>query len=236
VIETNPAAGQTVPREATITILVSQGPEPVDVPNLKGMTTSQAEQTLNTLGLLISISSETVEVPISSGLVGNVAEQDPTDGTTVDVGSTVTVKLGAVRQVTVPDVRGKDPATAQNEMTAAGLVLDLVGSTDTSDIAKDDTIATQDPSGGDQVDEGSIVEATVFIYQPVVPDFTGMTIAEAQTSASNVLLGTVSNNTSMDIADPDISKWGTIATQTPAKDSVVPQGTNIEVGLYVAPP
>ena len=235
VIETNPAAGQTVPREATITILVSQGPEPVDVPDLKGMTTSQAEQTLNTLGLLISVSSETVEVPISSGLVGNVAEQDPTDGTTVDVGSTVTVKLGAVRQVTVPDVRGNDPATAQNEMTAAGLVLDLVGSTDTSDIAKDDTIATQDPSGGDRVDEGSVVNATVFIYKPTVPDFTGMTVAEAQAAADGVLLGTV-NNTLPDVPDPDSAKWGKIADQNPTQGDTVAQNTDIDVALYVEPP
>jgi beta-lactam-binding protein with PASTA domain/predicted Ser/Thr protein kinase len=236
VIETNPAAGQIVPLEATITILVSQGPEPVDVPDLKGMTTRQAEQGLNTLGLLISVSSETVDVPISSGLVGNVAEQDPTNGTTVEVGSTVTVKLGAARQVTVPDVTGKDPATAQNEMNAVALSLDLVGSTDTNNPAQDNTIATQEPSGGDQVEEGSTVNATVYIYQPVVPDFTDMTTADAQTAATNVLLGTVSPNTSMDVADPDSAKWGTIADQIPAAGSAVPQGTNVEVGLYVAPP
>jgi serine/threonine-protein kinase len=235
-IETNPAAGQTVPREATITILVSQGPEPVEIPDLIGMTRSQAEQALNALGLLISVSSETVEVPISSGLVGNVAEQDPTHGTTVDFGSTVTVKLGVVRQVTVPNVIDKDPATAQNEMNAVGLNLDLIGSADTSDISKDNTIATQDPSGGDQADEGSIVNATVWVYQPVVPDFGGMTVGEAQTAADSVLLGTVSNNTSMDVADPDSLKWGTIAAQIPAQGTTVPQGTNVQVGLYVEPP
>jgi len=235
-IETNPAAGQTVPREATITILVSQGPEPVEVPDLVGMTTRQAEQTLNALGLLLSVSSSTVEVSISSGLVGNVAEQDPSETTTVDFGATVTVGLGAVRQVTVPDVLGKDPAIAQNDMNAVGLSLDLVGSTDTNDPSEDNTIATQDPSGGDEVDEGSTVEATVYIYQPIVPDFTDMTIAQAQSAATDVLLGTVSNNTSMDVADPDSLKWGTIADQVPAQGSTVPQGTNIEVGLYVAPP
>ncbi len=82
-IETNPAAGQTVPRDATILVLVSQGPQPVVVPDLTGDTTSQAEQTLNALGLLLVVSPDTVEVPISSGLIGNVAGQSPSDGNTV---------------------------------------------------------------------------------------------------------------------------------------------------------
>ena len=235
VIETNPAAGQTVPREATIIILVSEGPQPVEIPDLVGMSTNQAEQTLNAQGLLLSVSSSTVEVSISSGLVGNVAEQDPGSGATVDVGSTVTVKLGVVRQVTVPDVLGDDPAVAQNEMNVAGLSLDLIGSVDTNDASQDNTIATQDPSGGALVDEGSIVNATVYIYKPIVPDFTGMTVAEAQGAATAVGLGSVTNNPSMDVPDPG-GLLGTIATQNPAQGTVVAQGTSIEVGLYVTPP
>jgi beta-lactam-binding protein with PASTA domain len=148
----------------------------------------------------------------------------------------VTVKRGIVQQVIVPDVRDKDPALAQNEMNAAGLFLVLIGSTDTNDPAKDNTIATQDPIGGSQADEGSTVNATVYIYQPVVPDFRGMTIPQAQIAATDVGLGTVSNNTSMDVADPDSLKWGTIAEQIPVNGSTVPQGTAVQVGLYVAPP
>jgi serine/threonine-protein kinase len=145
------------------------------------------------------------------------------------------VKLGVVRQVTVPDVLGDDPAVAQNEMNAAGLSLDLIGSVDTNDATQDNTIATQDPTGGTLVDEGSIVNATVYIYKPIVPDFTGMTVAEAQGAATDVGLGSVTNNPSMDLPDPG-GLLGTIAAQDPAQGTVVAQGTNIEVGLYVAPP
>ncbi len=148
----------------------------------------------------------------------------------------MTVKLGVVQQVTVPDVIGEDPAVAQNEMNAAGLSLDLIGSADTNDPAKDNTIATQDPSGGSQADEGSTVNATVYIYQPVVPDFSGMTIPEAQIAATDVGLGTVNNNPSLDVSDPDSSLWGKVAAQNPAEGTTVPQGTNVQVGLYVAPP
>ena len=236
VIETNPATGQIVPREATIIVMVSQGPEPVPVPDLEGMSASQAEQSLNALGLLLIVSPDTVEVPIASGLVGSVVEQDPTVETTVEVGSAVTVKLGAVQQVIVPDVLNKSLADAQTEMATASLSLDLVGTVVTNDAARDGTIASQDPAAGVEVDEGTFVSATVFVYQPDMPDFTGMTIAEAQIAAAAVgLVGTVTNNKSMDITNPDSLLWGKIVAQSPAAGISVEPNTNIEVGVYVVP-
>jgi serine/threonine-protein kinase len=237
VIETNPAAGQNVPRDATITILASKGPEPVDIPNLVGMSTSQADQALTDLGLVLSVSSQTVDVSVSSGLVGNVAEQSPASGTEVEVGSVVTVKLGVVQQVTVPDVLGKELADAETDMVNAGLNLDLVGTTITNDSTKHLTIATQDPSGGTQVDEGSFVDATVFTYQPDVPDFTtGMNIGEAQALATSVQLGTVINNPSMDVETADNTLLGLIVSQNPAAGTSVAVGTDVDVGVYVLAP
>jgi eukaryotic-like serine/threonine-protein kinase len=233
VIETNPAAGQTVPRDATIIILISQGPEPVQVPDLTGLSTSEAEQALNTLGLLLVTSPDTVEVPISSGLVGSVAEQDPTVGTTIDVGSTVTVKLGIVQQVTVPDILGKDLVIAQEDMTNAGLSLTLTGPVITNDGTKDGTIATQDPAGGVSVEEGSFVNAEFYAYQPDVPNFVGMTLAEAQTAATNVGLGTVSNNPAMDVEFPACAVVDEIVSQNPATGDSVAVGTFVDVGLCV---
>jgi beta-lactam-binding protein with PASTA domain len=233
VIETNPAAGQIVPREATIIVMVSQGPEPVPVPDLEGMSASQAEQSLNALGLLLIVSPDTVEVPIASGLVGSVVEQDPIVETTVEVGSAVTVKLGAAQQVIVPDVLNKSLADAQTEMATASLSLDLVGTVVTNDAAKDGTIASQDPAAGVEVDEGSFVSATVFVYQPDVPDFENMTVGAAQTLATSVGLGTV--NQIGTIETGDVGLHGTIASQDPAVGTSVAVGTNIDVFIYVPP-
>jgi eukaryotic-like serine/threonine-protein kinase len=233
VIETNPAAGQTVPRDATIIVIVSEGPEPVDVPDLEGMTRDQAEQALNALGLLLTVSPDTVEVPISSGLVGNVAEQDPTFGETVEVGSVVTVKLGVVQQVTVPDVLDRDIEVAQTDMANAGLTLDLVGTVVTNDSAKDNTVATQDPAGGTLVDEGSFVNVEVFVYQPDVPDFTGMSLPDAQALATSVGLGSV--NQVGTVVDPGGTLVGTIESQATPPGTSAPAGTDIDVIVYVAP-
>lgn len=237
VIETNPAAAQVVPRDATIILIVSQGPAPVDVPDLVGMSESQAEQVLNALGLLLVVSPDTVEVPIASGLVGNVAEQDPATPATVEVGSQVTVKLGIVQQIPVPNLLDLDLVDAQNAASSAGLSLDLIGTAVTNVQAKDNTVATQDPGVGTMVDEGSFVEVTAFTYQPDVPDFTtGMNLAEAQALATSVQLGTVSNNPSMDVETSDAALVGQVVSQNPAAGTSVAVGASVSVGLYIPAP
>lgn len=229
VVETNPTAGQTVPRDATIIILVSQGPEPVAIPDLEGMTPTEAEQALNALGLLLIVSPDTIEVPIASGLVGAVVEQDPVAGETADIGSEVTVKLGATQQVTVPNVEALNLVDAEATMSTAGLILDLIGTTVTNDQAKDNTVATQNPIGGSVVDEGSFVEVTVFAYQPIVPDFFGMRLVDAQVLADSIGLGAINQ---IGAAPDPGGLAGTIESQDPAMGTSVPVGTNVNVIIY----
>ncbi len=234
VIETNPASGQTVPRDATIFVIVSKGPEPVDVPDLTGMSVEQARRALGDLGLLVVVSPDTVEVSIGSGLIGNVAEQSPASGTTVEVGSDVTVKLGVVQQVAVPDLTSMTITQAQDTAAATGLNVDLLGTTVTNDQALDGTVASQDPVAGTLVDEGSFIQVTIYLYQPDVPDFTTMTLPDAQTLATSVGLGTVVQTGTVETADAGLV--GTIVSQDPPAGTSVPQGTDVDVVVYVAAP
>ncbi len=234
VIETNPAAGQVAPRDATIFVIVSKGPEPVDVPDLIGLSANEAQRVLGELGLLIAVSSDTVEVPISSGLIGKVAEQAPPQGTTVEVGSEVTVLLGVVQQVEVPDLSGMTVTEAQDAAAAVGLNVDLLGTTVTNDSALDGLVESQDPPVGALVDEGSFVQVTIYLYQPDVPNFVGMTVPDAQSLATSVGLGTVSETGTLETADAALV--GTIASQDPAAGTSVPQGTDVGVVVYVAAP
>jgi beta-lactam-binding protein with PASTA domain/predicted Ser/Thr protein kinase len=233
VIETNPKAGQIIPRDATITVIVSSGPEPVDVPDLSGMSTAQAESRLNALGLLMVISSQTVEVPFDSGLIGNVAEQTPSAGTEVEVGSEVTVRLGIARQVTVPNLVGQPTSDAEASAAAVGLNVDITGTTVTNDQAKDGTIATQSPASGSVVDEGGFVDVTVYSYEPIVPDWVTAqaTLAQAQQQAANIGLGTVTQVGTVPTANAALV--GKIASQDPAAGTSVAKGTDVDVTVYV---
>ena len=231
VIETNPAAGQTVPRDATIIVIVSSGPEPVEIPNLIGQSRSRAETQLNNLGLLLVVSNESVEVPLDSGLIGNVAEQSPSAGTEAEVGSEVVVRLGIAAQVTVPNLVGLMSQAAQDAAAGVGLNVDIVDTTITNDQGLRNTVATQTPAAGATVDEGSFVNVTVYTYQPVVPDFEGETVADAQATATNIGLGTINvvNTVITDVQALD----GTIESQDPTQGTSVPEGTDVAVDVFV---
>jgi len=167
VIETNPAAGQVVPKEATIIVLVSDGPEPVPVPDLTGLSPQAAESELSTLGLVLVVGPETVEVSLASGLIGNVVEQSPSTGTVVEVESQVVVKLGVVQQVIVPDVVGTTLAEAQAAAAAEGLLLDISledPPISTPDELLDGTVFSQSPAAGASADEGSIVIVVLYLW------------------------------------------------------------------------
>ncbi|MDJ0791125.1 MAG: Stk1 family PASTA domain-containing Ser/Thr kinase [Acidimicrobiia bacterium] len=236
VIETNPAAGQVVPRDATIVVVVSQGPEPVEVPSLIGSSVASAEQQLNELGLLLVVSSQTVEVSLDSGLIGNVADQSPSSGTTVEVGSEVTVRIGAPTQVTVPDLRGLTAEEAQTEAGSVGLNVDIVGTTVTNDQAQKDLVADQDPAPGTTVDEGSFIDVTVFVYEPIVPNLDGLTLAQAQTELDDVGLGTVAVANQVETADGNLVGTVVPGSQNPAAGTAVAEGTNVTVDVYIAQP
>ena len=237
VISTNPAAGQSIPRDATVIVIVSKGPEPVAVPNLTGESVDQARSTLEDQGLNLVMSSQTVEVSAASGLVGLIADQDPDAGTTVDSGSDVVAFLGVIRKVEVPDVKNQTVDDAEAAIGSVGLSADLNDSTITNDQALEGLIASQSPDGGTTVDEGSIVQLNVYVYEPpdvTVPDFRGKTVAEAQAEATAAGLGTI--NPTDGPTTPDPALVGTIDSQDPPAGETVPQGTDVGVFVLVAEP
>lgn len=93
VIRTDPEAGQEVVSGDTVLLIVSLGREPVEVPNLIGMTEQEATNALNDVGLLIRVAN-TRQPVADPGQDGLVVDQIPTSGATADQGDTVTVTLG----------------------------------------------------------------------------------------------------------------------------------------------
>ncbi|HEY6628323.1 MAG TPA: PASTA domain-containing protein, partial [Acidimicrobiia bacterium] len=93
VIRTEPEAGAEVRSGDTILLVVSQGPRPVEVPNLLGSTQGQAEGILADLGLEMNVSASTQPV-VDASQDGRVVAQFPDDGVEVFPGDVVTVTLG----------------------------------------------------------------------------------------------------------------------------------------------
>jgi serine/threonine-protein kinase len=78
VIGTTPAAGTMVPRGSSVVILVSKGPELIDIPNTVNQTESGATQTLLGAGFNVTVSRQTL--PANDPRRGLVLSQNPAGG------------------------------------------------------------------------------------------------------------------------------------------------------------
>jgi eukaryotic-like serine/threonine-protein kinase len=85
VIRHDPVAGAAAPRDSTVTVVVSKGPDLVAVPDLRGETVEDAVAALESAGLQVDV------VGYRPGR--RVREQDPPVGTRLHRNETVTLYL-----------------------------------------------------------------------------------------------------------------------------------------------
>jgi serine/threonine-protein kinase len=104
-----------------VTLVVSDGPAPVDVPDVTGRPEAEATAVLTAAGLLVEVDPARVEddaVP-----AGSVVSQAPGPGQ-AERGSTVRLVISdGPPLVAVPDVVGRQFSTAERELTELGLVV-----------------------------------------------------------------------------------------------------------------
>jgi serine/threonine-protein kinase len=154
VVGTDPAAGKRLKPGTTVTLIVSKGKQPVEVPTVTGRKEDQATKALRDAGFVVDVQrvfSDTVDV-------GVVAEQTPSSGT-ADRGSTVTIKVSKGPDVvTVPDVRNMDRDRGRRVLEGAGLVVEerVVVS------GGPGRVLQTDPKAGKTVKRGSTV--VMYVY------------------------------------------------------------------------
>jgi serine/threonine-protein kinase len=91
VIRTDPPAGSTQPKGATITVVVSSGPAESPVPSVVGLTEANALNTLNNAGFEPTVDEQDTDDPTQDG---RVISQTPAPNTPATAGSTVTIVVG----------------------------------------------------------------------------------------------------------------------------------------------
>jgi len=90
VIAQNPAGGSTAPRGSTVTIVVATPATQVQVPDVVGQRENQAVSALQERGLVPNIVYVDADPPDD----GRVLSQNPSGGSTVEPGSSVTIEVG----------------------------------------------------------------------------------------------------------------------------------------------
>jgi beta-lactam-binding protein with PASTA domain len=91
VIGTDPPAGEQLPPDTEVTLIISTGPSTVELPNTVGLTRAEAEQAITGVGCSVSVALQSVTPPPQKG---KVLTQSPSGGMvhcSADVFVTITV-------------------------------------------------------------------------------------------------------------------------------------------------
>jgi serine/threonine-protein kinase len=155
VLSVAPEGGQEVPHNLAITLVVSQGPEPVEAPELTGLNLDEAKAAAAEWDLTVVEGEPVYSESVAEGLI---VSQDPSagDGTFRGREVTVVVSLG-MPFVEVPNLRGWSYDDAVAELDELGLAVKKV----TPLPWPLGLVSSQDPAAGTSVRKGSTVTLTV---------------------------------------------------------------------------
>lgn len=174
VISHDPEDGRKVKEGSTISLVVSKGPERVEVPDVVGRTEDEAKKLITEAGLEPEVRSE-VSKDVEAG---RVISQDPPKGRNVERGSTVVITVSSGKATAkVPDVKGFTEERAKEFILGRSLNPVVKKVCRTSE--RDDRVISQEPEPNTEVPEGSDVTITVNDNESV-PSVVGQSEASAR--------------------------------------------------------
>jgi serine/threonine-protein kinase len=230
VFDQAPDPAQEVDKGSSIVVFVSNGPGTVKVPDVIGLTETDARKRIRAAKLRADIQKESSPKVVS----GIVIRTDPGAGRPVDSRSVVTLVVSSgPEQVAVPDVTGQTQDDAVARLREAGLSA-VVREKPSSEPVN--TVVSQTPGAGQQIDQGSTV--TLFVSNgkvKEVPDVTGLNQAEAETEITDAGFAPAVRTRSTDQPDQD----GTVISQSPSGGTKRKEGATVTITvgqLASAPP
>jgi beta-lactam-binding protein with PASTA domain/predicted Ser/Thr protein kinase len=201
-------------------------PSRVQVPSVVGSSISVATQRLRDEGFSVAPVRDNSDKPRNT-----VVGQDPTGGSTVDEGSTVTLNISdgpAIQKV--PDVSNAGRRAARKTLTDAGF---RVGERRVpSDTIKVDRVVAQSPPGNSAAERGQVVTLDVSSgpQKVDVPGVTGQSEDQARAAleAAGLRVAVVQQEDAKE--DP-----GTVLGQSPAPGGQAAHGTTVTITVAEKP-
>lgn len=188
VVGTDPGDGARVPRGSTVTVNVSQGPAPIVLPALAGLTPEAASSAITAALAVPGTVDEVFSNTVKAGLVISASRDsdggDVSGGGDAFEGSTIdyTVSLGDVT-----DVSGESLDDAVDILAAQGLQGRSGDETYSDDVPEGDVISAA-PGAAGPIRKGSVITLTVSRGpEPVeVPNVVGMGWDEGKSALTNL--------------------------------------------------
>lgn len=154
IIKQSPEKEQVVPKGTTIEVIISAGMDSDDkegdeviVPSLANMDFVDAQSMLADRGLVMQITSREFDNYLEAGMI---ISQDPVAGDTLKEGDVVTVIVSKGKEIklaTVPNVVGRDEATAAGMLRDSGLQVGDVKYEESETVEKGKVISQSVPEG-----------------------------------------------------------------------------------------
>jgi serine/threonine-protein kinase len=152
VISTNPAKGTELKRGDTVTVVISKGRAPIQVPNLVGMNVNDARNQLQSLGLTAVERYKDSDQPLDQ-----VIAQTPKAGSGASNDAEITLDVSkGPPQVTVPDLTNQQCQQAQQTLQQLGLQVQIAG------FNPNGSVRGQNPPGNTPVQPNSQVVIQCF--------------------------------------------------------------------------
>ncbi|TKT00361.1 Stk1 family PASTA domain-containing Ser/Thr kinase [Streptomyces lasalocidi] len=177
VISTDPEPGARIRGNDTVTVTVSDGPETVEVPDLKGLRLDKARESLKSDGLEPGLVTRAFSDDVPKGFV---VGSTPGAGTERRAGSAVALVVSKGEAIDVPDVTGDDLDDARAELEKAGLKVEVADQQVTSEFDKGQ-VAAQSPGADSRAADGDTVTLTLSKGPEMVevPDVVGASVDDA---------------------------------------------------------
>ncbi|HET6421532.1 MAG TPA: PASTA domain-containing protein, partial [Geobacteraceae bacterium] len=209
---------------------IKVAPSQVTVPNVVGMTRSNAQAAILAAKLKVGTVTEEASSEIPAG---NIISQTPVAGTSVAAGSAVNLVVSAgSTSVTVPNLVGQTQASAQAAIIAAKLVVGAITQAPSKTVPAGSVIS-QNPGAGATATQGSAVDLVVSSGKPAlaVPDVTGLILAAAKAAITRAGLnvGTVTRQNSAAVIS------GNVISQEPAAGTSTSAGATVKLVVSSGP-
>ncbi|GAA2340183.1 Stk1 family PASTA domain-containing Ser/Thr kinase [Saccharopolyspora halophila] len=155
VVRTEPAAGARLNISSDVQLIVSKGPEPVQIPDVRGMSREEAFATLRNAGFAPQDAGQQFDAEIDAG---HVISTDPAIGEEVKLVGKPRVGVVTSNAVPVPSLNGVPVSQAEQQVAQLGLKLDVKSLFQRDGMV----IFGQYPTTGSRVKPGSAIHVTAF--------------------------------------------------------------------------
>lgn len=178
VIRTDPEGGNRIRQGDSVTIVVSKGPQMVEIPELYAVPLDEAKEELRDAGLKPGVTTEAFSEELPAG---RVISTDPEDGEKIKAGRAVAMVVSRGEPIEVPDVVGEDQDEAAEELREEGLAVEVDEETVFSE-EDAGTVAETSPEPGAELGEGDKVTLTISRGPELleVPDVVDKELDEAE--------------------------------------------------------